>query len=118
MYFSGTLYKIHLNENTACDSGLLWEGDVGEPDSLNQRIQECQQKCDANANCKFMFVNTVNDWCKIHSSCDTFRTPNKVSLTFAKRGNLTIQKLRLNEKYRIDGIQYSVLLINLSDFLP
>ena len=60
---------------------------MGEPDSLNLRIQECQQKCDENANCKFMIVNVVSDWCRTHSSCDTFSTPNSISVTFAKRGN-------------------------------
>ena len=99
MSFSDTLYKIHLNEITACDSGLLWNGNVGESESLNKRIQECQHKCDANANCKFMFVNVVNDWCQIHSSCDTFRTPNKASLTFAKRGNLRGPGICLHKRY-------------------
>ena len=66
---------------------MLWEGSVDESESLSQRIQECEKKCDEEISCKFMFVNTVNDWCRIHFSCNTFRTLNIVGLTFARRGN-------------------------------
>ena len=66
---------------------MIWEGSVNEPESLSQRIQECEKKCDEEISCKFMFVNTVNDWCRIHSNCNTLSTLNIAGLTFAKRGN-------------------------------
>ena len=76
-----------------CNSGLLWSGSVGEPTSLNKRIEECERKCEQNANCKFMDVRIVNDWCQTHSSCDITRAPNSAGITFAKTGNICIQLL-------------------------
>ena len=83
------MYKIHLNDNV-CNSGQLWEGNVGEPSSLNQRIEKCTIECNDNINCKFMTVNVGNDWCQIFSSCDTLRTPDLASITFSKRGNFVV----------------------------
>ena len=73
-------------ENMRCDSGQLWEGNVQEPNSLNQRISECKRKCDDNPQCKFIFVNVLNDWCRIHSSCDTTTSTNGNTITLSKRG--------------------------------
>ena len=73
-------------ENAKCDGGQLWEGNVQEPSSLNQRISECKRKCDDHPQCKFIFVNELNDWCRIHSSCDTITSTNGNSINLAKRG--------------------------------
>ena len=69
-----------------CDSGQLWEGNVGEPSSLENRISECKIKCDGYTQCKFIHVNILNDWCRIHSSCDTTTSTNSDSITLAKKG--------------------------------
>ena len=84
--FKDPLYKIHLMENVRCDSGQLWEGNVGEPSSLENRISECKIKCDGYTQCKFIIVNILNDWCRIHSSCDATTSTNSDSITLAKKG--------------------------------
>ena len=45
-----------------------------------------QDTLNGNIHCKFIFVNVLNDWCRIHSSCDTTTSTNGNSITFAKRG--------------------------------
>lgn len=82
------MYKIHLVETVKCNSGRLWDGSVGEPTSFSQRLIECISKCDEYANCKFMLVNVQNDWCEIHSSCDTTTSTGTDAITFSKRGIL------------------------------
>ena len=73
-------------ENVKCDGGHLWEGNVGEQSSFNERILECKRKCDGYSQCKFIHVNLLNDWCRIHSSCDTTTSTNSDAVTLAKRG--------------------------------
>ena len=92
------MYKIHLTDNV-CNSGQLWGGYVGEPSSLNQRIEKCTLECNDNIDCKFMTVNIDNDWCQIFSSCTAHRTSDLASITFSKRGNfvfiISIQSSRV-----------------------
>ena len=79
------MYQVHLSD-TVCDEGLLWSGKVGVSNSLNDRIKECERKCDQNINCKFMSLNIANYWCQTYSSCNVVRVPTHASITFAKQG--------------------------------
>ena len=96
------MYQVHLSD-TVCDDGILWSGTVGKPNSLNERIEECERKCDQNVNCKFMVLNIANDWCQTYPSCDVVRVPTHASITFAKRG----KSLQINSKIIFGLTKYS-----------
>ena len=91
----GNLYQVHLSD-TVCDNGLLWSGKVEKQNSFNERIEECERKCDQNVNCKFMALNIANDWCQTYSSCDIVRVPNHASITFTKKGKFLKRNCKIN----------------------
>ena len=101
------MYKIHLTDNV-CNSGQLWGGYVGEPSSLNQRIEKCTLECNDNIDCKFMTVNIDNDWCQIFSSCTAHRTSDLASITFSKRGNFFLYQ----SNHQFDPYDLFITILN------
>ena len=79
---------LHLGGPETCRNGDNGEHRLSlynfeDNPALQERIDECMQKCSANLECKFFFVSSMQ--CQQYSLCDGFRTPEYQGYTFEKQ---------------------------------
>ena len=88
-------YELHLkNKLKSCSfTYKLSNYEFEEPyPSLNDRIDECMNRCNANLECNFIFQNFKS--CIMYSSCDGTRTTDYEGFTFQKQVKGNMKRLK------------------------
>ena len=57
----------------------------GNNAGVNEKVEECKKKCDANPECHFLFVKIDRNFCVLHKACDKTRKTVHEGLTYKKQ---------------------------------
>ena len=88
-------YELHLkNKRKSCSQIYKLSHYEFQPPypNLNDRIDECMNRCNANLECNFFFQNFK--MCIMYSSCDGTRTTDYEGFTFKKQVKGNIKRLK------------------------